>query len=64
MCRGGRKKEEEEREEGKNKGGNERKKGKKRKILILCSKRLRIAERVAVRASVTRPVRGSKKMQI
>lgn len=49
---------------GKNKGRNERKKGKKRKILILCSKRLRIAERVAVRASVTRPVRGSKKMQI
>lgn len=64
MCRGGRKKEKEEREEGKNKGGNERKRGKKRKILILCSKKLRIAERVAVRVSVTRPVRGSKKMQI
>lgn len=60
MCagEGGRKKEKEEREEGKNKGGNERKRGKKRKILSLCSKKLRIAERVAVR------VRGSKKMQI
>lgn len=64
MCREGRKGEKEEQEEGRKEGENERKKGKKRRILILCSKRLRIPEGVAVRASITRPVRGSKKMQI
>lgn len=63
MCREGRKREREEKEEGRKEGGNERKK-EKRRILILCSKRLRIPEAVAVRASITRPVRGSKKMQI